>query len=90
MITLSTRTSLVNCDAVVAGDQYPYLHIHTHELSRIDADRIFDDPAETDMITAFDAETSETQVYTGYTSLYSVQKSPFIPGDLLIWLTKEV
>ena len=89
MITLETALGeRINCEAVVAGNQYPYLHIHTSELTRVQADTIFDNPAQTETLKVDTGETEKT--YTGFTTLFSVQTSPFIPNALLIWLNRTM
>ena len=88
MVTVTTAKGLViDCDSVVAGRQYPYIHIHTSKLTRVEADRIFDDPEQTIVLQA-DYEDGTRTVFRGYTLLYSVQISPFIAGDLMIWLQR--
>ena len=76
----------IACDAIVPGRAAPYLHIHTAALSFAESAAIFSDPAETAVLTVEKDET-ETE-YRGYTVLYSVQVSPFIAGDILIWLNR--
>lgn len=93
MITITTKKGIViACDAVTPGAQYPVLHIHTHALSGADAFSIFSDPEQTEELTetrAVDGK-EETRVFTGFTALYSVGKSPFISGALLIWLNRTI
>lgn len=88
MITLITATGReIMCDAIVEATLYPVLHIHTHELTGAEAWTLFSNPAETVILRKIENE-KET-VYRDYTYLQSVQQSPFIAGDLLIWLNHQ-
>ena len=88
MVTLTTALGVViECDTVVEGEQFPYVHIHTGTLTRIEADTIFEDPEQTRVMRAV-YESGGERTIRGYTELYSVQKSPFIKGDLMIWLQR--
>ena len=88
MVILTTALGLeIECDTVVEGAQYPYVHIHTSALTRIEADTVFDDPDQTRELHVLFEDGSE-KTLRGYTVLYSVQISPFVHGDLLIWLQR--
>lgn len=87
MILETGKGTKINCDAVTPGSVYPVLHIHTPALTFAEAGAIFSDPEQTAELTVMDEDA--VTVYTGFTVLYSVQQSPFISGDLLIWLNKE-
>lgn len=89
MLTLITNSGReIPCDAIVPASQYPVLHIHTHAIGGAEAWTIFSDPAETCRLIRRDDD-GET-VFTGFTRLYSVQSSPFVPGDILIWLNYDM
>ena len=91
MTYLTTATGRsIPCDSVIKASVLDYLTIHTGSLSRIEIDTVFDNPAETERLTAItvENETNVTQVYTGYTVLDTVQLSPFYPGHLMIWLRR--
>lgn len=101
MVNLITTTGReIACDSVVQSRIFGFLYIHTAALSRIEADTIFDDPAETETLTAVETllcptdegpvQTTETRVYSGWTVLDTVQRSPLFdnPGELMIWLAK--
>ena len=88
MVILTTALGVeIECDTVVEGAQYPYVHIHTSALTRIEADTIFEDPEQTRVLRAVFDDGSE-KTLRGYTVLYSVQLSPFVQGDLMIWLQR--
>lgn len=100
MVTLITATGReIPCEAVIRATAYTFLTIHTHALTRIEIDTIFDNPEETIELTAVETveapdengETVEivtTKVYRRFTVLDAVQLSPFYSGDLMIWLTR--
>ena len=78
---------------VIKGGMLDYLHIYVNTLTPAEIYEIFDNPAETETITAIKIEKDgeETRrVYEGYTYLYSVQK-PFLKspeGTKMIWLQR--
>lgn len=90
----------IDCDSVVKGQNFNFLFVHTNALSRIEIDTIFENPEETDVLTAVDVieavnpETgntdtaTQTRVFRGWTILDTVMRSPLYPGDLMIWLGK--
>ena len=98
LITTTGRS--IECDSVVKGQNFNFLFIHTHALSRLEIDTIFEDPAETAVLTAVDVieainpETgnndtaTQERVYRGWTILDTVMRSPLYPGSLMIWLGK--
>lgn len=75
----------IECDAVIAATMYPVLHIHTHSITGAEAWEIFSNPEETKVLKKYE-DGKGAGVYKGYTTLQSVQRSPFIDGDILIWL----
>ncbi len=97
MVLLTTATGReIECDAVIKATTYTFLTIHTHALTRIEIDTIFDDVEETETLTVEETvddeetgETTMTKVYRGWTVLDGVQRSPFYAGSLMIWLTKS-
>ena len=91
MINLTTKTGrVIACDAVIRATNYAFLTIHTHDLTRIEIDTIFDNPEETEELTVVEISEQEpvVTVYRRWTVLYSVQRSPMFQGDLMIWLTR--
>lgn len=88
MLTITTNTGkTIECDSIVQGREYPVLHIHTHAISGAEAWAIFSDPNETRRMVR--REDSDERTLINYSRLYSVQVSPFVPGDILIWLNME-
>ena len=101
---IKTATGKVyECEAVTPGSMYPVLHIHTKALTGAEAYTVFSDPEETeeleeikDVVIVETDENGEEQrteaqrhrKFTGFTQLYSVGPSPFIPDAILIWLTR--
>lgn len=96
MIELKTATDrIVQCNSVVRSQMYNYLYIHTASLTRIEADTIFDNPAETSVLTAYGTDPDgvwRSNVFTGWTVLESVTRSPVYPDEnaLMIILTKPI
>lgn len=86
MLTVKTATGReIECDAFIAATQYPVLNIHTHSIDGSDAWVIFNNPEETKVLRKME-DGEEVAVYRNYTVLQSIQRSPFIDGDILIWL----
>lgn len=93
LITATDRE--IVCEAVLKGNLYDLLTIHTAALTWTEAGALFADPRETQTLTVRSVpeeqgeEVTET-VYTGWTALYSIQRSPFFPapGALMIQLQK--
>lgn len=103
MTELTTATGrVIPCDSVVRGKQYPFLYIHTAELRYGEAGTVFDDPAETAVLTAVTrfsvsddgspVPASIQHVYRGYTEINSIQRSPLFdnPAELMIILQQPV
>ena len=91
LITASGRE--IRCEAVVHGRLYDYLHIHVSGMSLAEAAAIFDDSEQTRTmrVETVDESTGERQstTYDGYTSVYSIQQSPFVPDALLVWMNRR-
>lgn len=87
MILTTALGEQIACETIVYSERYQFLHIHTGALTAVEAARIFSDPEQTGTLTAVDDD-GAPRVYRDFTELWSVQRSPFVPDALMIWLQR--
>ena len=86
----TANNTIIQCEAVIRGNQYPVLHIYTHDITPVQAYQIFGDPEITETLVVTEERvipvkmedgTTITQIttvdktYTGFTEVFSVQKA---------------
>lgn len=96
MIILTTGTGRrIECDSVLRSLTFQYLYITTPQLTLSEIDDIFNNPAETEVLSTLErieqpdgTVQEESRVYRGWTVLEAIRRSPWYDGSRMIWLTR--